>query len=249
MTIYEKGKAYAKEQHGKSGQMYADQPYYEGHILPVCETGEQFLYLIPEKLRDAKMGGLACHDVIEDCGVTYNDVKKVLGEQAANWCYAMSTPKGKTREERHCQAYYDGIKAAGAEWDKLVDRYRNTLHSKENGNPQFGMYKKEYKKFKKMLQSDFTYAPLWHALDKLYYNDEEIVSNGIGAYSLVDHLETGVTYVIVGTHVKFPHEESILPGNYVPEAYFTCVPMEEMLQSEKEPQVVAKSAHEFRRHK
>jgi (p)ppGpp synthase/HD superfamily hydrolase len=84
------------------------------------------------------------HDLIEDTRVSYNDVKKVLGEDAADIIYALSNEKGKNRKERANDKYYTGIRnTPGAVFVKLCDRIANVQYSKMTGSSMFEKYKKE----------------------------------------------------------------------------------------------------------
>jgi (p)ppGpp synthase/HD superfamily hydrolase len=92
------------------------------------------------KFRLASFG----HDLIEDTRVSYNDVKKVLGEDAADIIYALSNEKGKNRKERANDKYYTGIRnTPGAVFVKLCDRIANVQYSKMTGSSMFEKYKKE----------------------------------------------------------------------------------------------------------
>jgi len=89
---------------------------------------------------------LACwgHDLIEDCRVSYNDVKDALGQEVADIVYAVTNEKGKNRKERANDKYYEGIRnTPGAVFVKLCDRIANVQYSKMTGSRMFEMYKKE----------------------------------------------------------------------------------------------------------
>ena len=93
------------------------------------------------------------HDTIEDCRLTYNDVKQVAGETVANIVYAVTNEKGKNRKERANEAYYDGIrKTMWAKYVKLCDRLANVQYSYDNMSRMYGVYQKENDAF---LQSLF----------------------------------------------------------------------------------------------
>ena len=92
------------------------------------------------------------HDLIEDTRVSYNDVKEVLGQQAADIIYAVSNEKGKNRKERANEKYYEGIRnTPGAVFVKLCDRIANVQYSKMTKSRMFEMYKKENAEFTKAL--------------------------------------------------------------------------------------------------
>jgi (p)ppGpp synthase/HD superfamily hydrolase len=122
----------------------ADKDYYTGE--PIVNPTQQV------SLRSACL--LACwgHDLIEDCRVSYNDVKDALGQEVADIIYAVSNEKGKTRKERANDKYYEGIRyTPGAVFVKLCDRIANVQYSKMTGSRMFEMYKKENVEFTKAL--------------------------------------------------------------------------------------------------
>jgi (p)ppGpp synthase/HD superfamily hydrolase len=95
-------------------------------------------------LRDACLTATWGHDLIEDCRVSYNDVKEHLGQEATDIIYAVSNEKGKTRAERANDKYYEGIRnTPGAVFVKLCDRIANVQYSKMTKSRMFEMYKKE----------------------------------------------------------------------------------------------------------
>jgi (p)ppGpp synthase/HD superfamily hydrolase len=88
------------------------------------------------------------HDLIEDCRVSYNDVKEQLGQEAADIIYAVTNEKGKNRKERANDKYYEGIRnTPGAVFVKLCDRIANVQYSKMTKSRMFEMYKKENDEF------------------------------------------------------------------------------------------------------
>jgi len=103
-------------------------------------------------LQDACLNATWGHDLIEDCRVSYNDVKSHLGQEAADIIYAVTNEKGKTRSERANDKYYEGIRnTPGAVFVKLCDRIANVQYSKMTKSRMFEMYKKENEHFIKSL--------------------------------------------------------------------------------------------------
>jgi len=144
------------EQHQKTNHTYGDlgEPY-SVHLQQVAIYADYFMaytkcvYLQKEQ-GIADTLELACcgHDLIEDTRNTYNDVKKVLGEQVADIVYALTNEKGKNRAERANDKYYEGIRNTPyAVFVKLCDRIANVQYSKSRGSAMFEMYKKENSKF------------------------------------------------------------------------------------------------------
>jgi (p)ppGpp synthase/HD superfamily hydrolase len=99
-------------------------------------------------LMDACFRATWGHDLIEDCRVSYNDVKEQLGQEAADIIYAVTNEKGKNRKERANDKYYEGIRnTPGAVFVKLCDRIANVQYSKMTKSRMFEMYKKENDEF------------------------------------------------------------------------------------------------------
>jgi hypothetical protein len=128
----------------------------------VNQVGQDFKHLLDDKLdyytgesyRGPKQEQVtlqeAClvaawgHDLIEDCRVSYNDVKTHLGQEAADIVYAVTNEKGKNRAERANEKYYQGIRETpGAVFVKLCDRIANVQYSKMTKSRMFEMYSKE----------------------------------------------------------------------------------------------------------
>jgi (p)ppGpp synthase/HD superfamily hydrolase len=137
------------EQHKNTNHMYDTYLPYEFHLRMVAGVAKQF-----ENLLDNEVVRQACnlaawgHDLIEDCRVSYNDVKGVLGQEAADIIYAVSNEKGKNRKERANAKYYEGIRnTPGAVFVKLCDRVANVQYSKMTGSRMFEMYKLENSEF------------------------------------------------------------------------------------------------------
>jgi hypothetical protein len=113
-------------------------------------TGENYRGPRQEQvtLQDACLRATWGHDLIEDCRVSYNDVKNHLGQEAADIVYAVTNEKGKNRSERANDKYYEGIRnTPGAVFVKLCDRIANVQYSKMTKSRMFGMYKKELDSF------------------------------------------------------------------------------------------------------
>ena len=88
------------------------------------------------------------HDVEEDCRMTYNDIKKLIGEFSAEIVHAVTNEKGKTREERVNKTYYLNIrKVPMASFVKMCDRIANVRYSKLMGSRMYEKYKRENEHF------------------------------------------------------------------------------------------------------
>ena len=165
------------EQHRKTNHFYYTYLPYEFHLRMVYQVGQDFKHLLDDKLdyytgnpnnkdgyvtlRDACLVVAWGHDLIEDCRVSYNDVKSHLGQEAADIVYAVTNEKGKNRAERANEKYYQGIRETpGAVFVKLCDRIANVQYSKMTKSRMFEMYSKENPKFEKMLGRHTDYKHL-----------------------------------------------------------------------------------------
>lgn len=129
----------------------------------------RFLYII----RISAVG----HDLIEDARMTYNDVKALvackgsyidLSEDIAEIIYACTEEKGRDREERHSQKFFDELKSHRlAVFVKLCDIMANSLYSKLVGSTMYDKYQKEFPRLKQELYIQGEYDELWKDLEKL----------------------------------------------------------------------------------
>ena len=108
------------------------------------------------------------HDSIENARLTYNDVLKIAKEymspedaiQATEIVYALTNDKGRTRQERAGENYYNGIRETlYAPFIKACDRYSNIWYSKEKGSRMYDVYKKEMPEFLDHIQVDSNPVP------------------------------------------------------------------------------------------
>ena len=180
------------EQHEKTNHFYDTYLPYEFHLRMVNQvaqdyrhlldntkdyyTGEPFRGLLQDKvtLQDACLLATFGHDLIEDCRVSYNDVKTHLGQEVADIVYAVTNEKGKNRKERGGVKYYEGIRETpGAVFVKLCDRIANVQYSKMTKSRMFDMYKKEHQDFELMIgryTANKDLEPMFEYLSNLFEN-------------------------------------------------------------------------------
>lgn len=167
MDSVSKARAYAILKHNGVNQKF-DGHRYSFHLQGVYEVAKEFSDILPPQDVDEVLVACWVHDILEDTHETYNDIKKVLGEVAAEYSFALQNEKGRNRAERANAKYYAGIKNyRHATFIKLCDRIFNTRYSKEKGSSMFGKYKSEFPEFKSKLY-DGRYQELWNELEKLY---------------------------------------------------------------------------------
>lgn len=154
--LQSKAQSYATKRHYEVNHHYDDKPY-EHHLKMVVDVAKRYIYLIPKNKREAVIAGCWVHDIIEDARETYNDVKDELGIEVAEFAYALTNEKGKTRTERANDKYYEGIRNTPfATFIKLCDRIANFEYSIEGGSRMAKVYKKENENFcEKLYKEDY----------------------------------------------------------------------------------------------
>ncbi|MBR4243088.1 MAG: hypothetical protein IKR98_04220 [Bacteroidaceae bacterium] len=99
--------------------------------------------------------GAYYHDSIEDARLTYNDVMRLARQLmsdsqaliATEIVYALTNDKGRTREERAGEKYYQGIRETPyAPFVKLADRLANTTYSCTHANNTNNRMKEVYER-------------------------------------------------------------------------------------------------------
>lgn len=167
-------KWYATYLHNSTNHLYDGHPYTK-HLELVVKYAEQFSYILTsigmseDDISDA-IAAAWLHDAIEDCRVTYNDIKSEMGEPIAEIVYLLSNNKGRTREERADDTYYEGIKSNPiALYVKLCDRMANIVYSIDVAkNPRMlEVYKNEHHKFYLKLEYDDRYIDMWRIMEML----------------------------------------------------------------------------------
>lgn len=175
--------------------MYDKYLPYEFHLRMVAQAAKDFQHLLDDgvdyftgkneydrgrdvtvTLRTACLRAAWGHDLIEDTRNSYNDVKQVLGEEAADIIYAVSNEKGRDRKERANDKYYEGIRnTPGAVFVKLADRIANVQYSKMTKSRMFEMYKEENDHFLESLGfvegQAHPLGEMCHYLENLFIND------------------------------------------------------------------------------
>lgn len=126
--------------HNSVGQTYGDRLPYGHHLDMVVNELRRYAHLVVSSEDDVLplfFGGYY-HDSIEDARLTYNDLLRIakqwMSEEQARMAteivYALTNDKGRTREERAGEHYYEGIRQTPyAPLVKLCDRMANVSHS------------------------------------------------------------------------------------------------------------------------
>lgn len=146
--MLEKAMEYAIKCHSETNHFYGGNKPYSHHLSMVVGVAQDFIHLIPEAERENVLAACWCHDVIEDCRQTYNDVKKQTNERVADIVFAVTNEKGKTRSDRANSKYYDVIRnTPHARFVKICDRIANYEYSQMEESDMYEKYKKEMNSF------------------------------------------------------------------------------------------------------
>ena len=94
----EKVRIYAYKCHENRNQKYDGKPY-SYHLDMVHDFALKYIHLIPEEFRHIVLASARTHDLIEDTGETYNDVKAVCGEVVADITYALTNEKSNFQKK------------------------------------------------------------------------------------------------------------------------------------------------------
>jgi len=169
MNIIEIAREHAIKAHEAVNHLYDGEPY-SVHLEMAAMNGLIFNYLLPPDFNiiENVIAGIYEHDTIEDCGLTYNDVKTATNEMVAELAYACTNEKGRNRKERANDKYYEGIRNTKyATFVKLCDRIANVQASVQKNSRMIDLYRKEQKHFKEMLYVSGEYEPMWEFLETL----------------------------------------------------------------------------------
>lgn len=174
MDIIEKAKKFAIDSHANTNHTYDGMPY-ANHLQMVVESAGKFIHLIPKQSVTDVFCACWLHDTIEDCRITFNDLKKVTNENVAEIVYAVSNEKGRTRKERANDKYYAGIRETPfATFVKLCDRIANIEYSLRVKSDMFQKYKNEHEEFNARLYCE-QYKPMFlYLIDLLHHSDNVV---------------------------------------------------------------------------
>lgn len=128
----------------------------------MVDVAKMFIHCIREEDRELAYAACWLHDTIEDCRVTYNDVKQEFGIEISEAVYALTNEKGRNRKERANEKYYEGIRNTNvAAFVKICDRIANVKHSYESGNSMLKKYFDENEWFMLQVDSEKKYLTMW----------------------------------------------------------------------------------------
>jgi (p)ppGpp synthase/HD superfamily hydrolase len=160
--IETKAKEFALQAHKE--QKYGTRPY-SFHLEKVVAIAKEF------NLNENLVAACWLHDTIEDCKVSFQDIKNLCGEEVAEMIFCVTGELGRNRKERKAKTYPKILANTDALAVKLCDRIANLEQSLLDENLNLvTMYLNEHKEFKEALfknNVDEAVLKLWTKLENL----------------------------------------------------------------------------------
>ena len=185
-VLTENEKAFHKEIHDSACRTHRDKYCrysghdYSLHLDSALHVGKQFINLLNDNQLNV-LCAISCHDIIEDCGVNYNDLivtlesKSVLHQGMltkadtifiADCVYNVTNELGRNRKERAEKTYPKIAACEYATFVKLCDRIANMRFGWLKGGDMLHKYKKEHAHFYEILGANYAhFQPMWKELE------------------------------------------------------------------------------------
>lgn len=141
MNIIEKAKQYATEKHAQTGKLYNEKPY----IIHPKLTSLILMLVAPEDTNLIAAGYL--HDVIEDCDVSYEEIRHLFGADIADLVQEVTKDKNKD---------FPALTTERGLMLKVADRLANVSSAKDNTDTK--KRKKLFKKYSYCFINEGTHA-------------------------------------------------------------------------------------------
>jgi (p)ppGpp synthase/HD superfamily hydrolase len=149
-SIIIRARNFAVNAHRSTNHLYDGQPY-ENHLEMVVNNAAKFMELITSNYSEV-IAACWLHDTVEDCRVTYNDIKKEFGYCVAELVFAVTNEKGRTRKDRANANFYKClVSVPDAPYVKICDRLANIQYSSLTVSKMLSAYRKEAEIFKQYL--------------------------------------------------------------------------------------------------
>lgn len=167
--------------HAAHGSLYAGYPYslHLDSVHHILVNSHPFFHSFSfytskrEPLDNDRFASMIraayCHDLMEDCGLSYKDVLKLTDDRlCTDIVYNLTNEKGRNRAEKHERTYPDIARCELSTFIKLCDRLANVSFSRANNAHMFELYRAEYKKFKDKLCVWESLEFMWIELERLH---------------------------------------------------------------------------------
>jgi (p)ppGpp synthase/HD superfamily hydrolase len=169
--LYNKALEMAEEAH--KSQDYGGKPY-TAHLRHVQQVLERFGYhpYIKEKEDHVMLSrqliiAAILHDIVEDTGVTLEEIDNEFGSEIASLVGAVTNEFGINRLERHSKTYPKIKATPNAIILKLADRIANIESCLALRDSRYKMYLKESKNFEASLRTNGQHDDMWNYISKL----------------------------------------------------------------------------------
>jgi (p)ppGpp synthase/HD superfamily hydrolase len=150
-----KAMLFALKTHHSVRQSYNDKYPYYFHLKMVVDFCIKFGNNLSAQDKRIVFLGCLFHDIIEDCRLTYNDVKLLYGADVADVVFLCTDLRGKNRAERHGPEFIKGLQSSRlATYVKICDVCANMTMGKITGSRMLSLYQKDYQKTKNDLNID-----------------------------------------------------------------------------------------------
>lgn len=160
-----KAQVYSLEQH--KHKTYGEGIPYAVHIIYVVSIIQKYLHLIPKENQESAIIAGWLHDTCEDSGISYNEIKRLFGEEVAELVHSVTNEWGRAREEKAQKTLPKTALNRIAVFVKLADRIANVSYSEMTGSSMNAKYRKEYAFFKQILHVAGEYDEMWIELETL----------------------------------------------------------------------------------
>lgn len=140
-------KIFAINLHKERNLFYDGNPY-EIHLRMVFGKAKEYLHLLDEEYHDNVLSAAWMHDTLEDCAITYNDIRDAgFSDRVADIVYDVTNELGKNRKERAERTYPKIAKNKLAVYVKVCDRIANMKYSASKGSCMSDKYRGELNHF------------------------------------------------------------------------------------------------------
>ena len=151
-------------------QKYDKYPYYF-HLHMVAMFALKFCHLVDNDIK--VLLGALFHDLIEDCRLTYNDVKGKWGKDVADIVFACTELRGRNRDERHGPEYYKLLQEHRlGRYVKICDVIANMTRGVQTGSGMLKKYRTGYKHFKELLYTE-EFKPMFDYIEANLLTDKK----------------------------------------------------------------------------
>jgi len=168
-------------------QEYESGVPYSIHLIMVSNYINKYINLIPQNDWENVICAGWLHDVREDVGVSYNDIKKLFGYEVAEITYNLTNNDGRNRKEKAINTYIPKISTNRLSvFCKLADRLANVQYGLLNKNNS--MLKTQANELDYMVETLFVkgeYDNMWNELSNMLnkpipnYNDNNYNYKGL----------------------------------------------------------------------